>query len=116
MCLMAAPLSAKAFDPVDGAGCNQPQTKTSAACSAKGQTADPISGPNGILIHATHIVAYIAGAAAIVLLIIGGIRYITSGGDPSNVKSAKDTVVYALIGLAVIVLADALVTFIVGRL
>jgi hypothetical protein len=118
MCLMAAPLSATAasFNPL-GAGCDQPQAQSSTVCSS-GQptTDDPISGSNGILVHATHIVAFIAGAAAVILLILGGIRYITSGGDPADIKTAKDTVVYALVGLVVIAVADALVTFVADKL
>lgn len=57
---------------------------------------------------------FILGAIAVVMVIIGGIRYTTSGGDPQQTKAAKDTVLYAVIGLVVALLAYAIVAFIVN--
>lgn len=56
---------------------------------------------------------FLLGAIAVVMIIIGGIRYTTSGGDPQQTKAAKDTVLYAVIGLVVALLAYAIVAFIV---
>lgn len=47
----------------------------------------------------------IAGAIAIVFLVIGGVRYIVSAGNPEQTKGAKQTIIYALIGLGVIITA-----------
>jgi len=49
------------------------------------------------------------GIVCVVFIIIGGIRYATSGGDPEKTKSAKNTILYALIGLAISVLANVIV-------
>lgn len=57
---------------------------------------------------------FILGAIAVVMVIIGGIRYTTSGGDPQQTKAAKDTVLYAVIGLVLALLAYAIVAFIVN--
>ena len=104
-------------DPFSGVDCNRNENKKSAICSSTvGPDANPISGSDGILIKATRIVSTIAGAAAIIILAIGGMRYITSEGDASNVKSAKNTVFYALVGLAVIALAQSLIEFVVSKL
>lgn len=49
------------------------------------------------------------GIICVVFIIIGGIRYATSGGDPEKVKSAKNTILYALIGLVIAILANVIV-------
>ena len=56
----------------------------------------------------------ILGFIAVIMIIIGGIRYTTSNGDPANTKAAKDTVLYAVVGLVVAILAYAIVNFVVG--
>ncbi len=59
-----------------------------------------------------NVLLFILGAIAVIMIIIGGIRYTTSNGDSSNTKAAKDTILYAVIGLAVAVLAYAIVNFV----
>lgn len=58
---------------------------------------------------------FILGILAVIMIIVGGIRYVTSAGDASRVKAAKDTVMYSVVGLVVAILAYAIVTFVVGR-
>lgn len=57
----------------------------------------------------------VAGIVAVIVIIIGGIRYTTSNGDAANVKSAKNTILYAVIGLIVIIMAAAITQFVVQR-
>lgn len=59
-----------------------------------------------------NILLYILGAIAVIMIVIGGIRYATSNGDSGSIKSAKDTILYAVIGLVVAILAYAIVNFI----
>ncbi len=59
---------------------------------------------------------YAAGALAVVFLIIGGIRYITAVGDPQKISSAKNTVIYSVIGLVVVILARLIVGYVIGNL
>lgn len=54
-----------------------------------------------------------AGIVAVIIIIIGGIRYVTSSGDASGVKSAKDTILYAIVGLIVVIMAAAITGFII---
>lgn len=61
-----------------------------------------------------EILSYVAGAAAIIMVIVAGFKYITSGGDSGRVSSAKNTLIYALIGLAITVLAQLLVHFVLN--
>ena len=55
----------------------------------------------------------VLGLVCVVVMIIGGINYMTSSGDAGKVKKAKDTILYGLIGLVVCVLAFALVNFVI---
>lgn len=60
------------------------------------------------------IFSYIVGVVSIIMIIYGGFRYITSGGESSNVSSAKNTIIYALIGLIIVALAQALVHWVLN--
>ena len=61
-----------------------------------------------------NLLLFILGAIAVIMIIIGGIRYTTSNGDASNTKAAKDTILYAVVGLVVAILAYAIVNFVLG--
>jgi len=63
-----------------------------------------------------QVLLFIVGVAAVVMLIIGGIRFVTSGGDSQAAATAKNTVIYAIIGIIVAVLAYAIVQFVFGRI
>ena len=56
------------------------------------------------------------GVIAVIVIIVGGLRYMTSNGEQAQVKSAKDTILYAVIGLVVTMVAYAIVTWVVGKL
>ena len=67
----------------------------------------------------TAILNGVVGALAfvcVVVMIIGGVNYMTSAGDPGKVKKAKDTILYGLIGLIVCVLAFAIVNFVINNI
>jgi uncharacterized ferredoxin-like protein len=108
--------SAQGFNAYSGVGCGGGgDASGSAICNGQSK-GNPISGPNGLLHKITLFIALIAGAAAIILLIVGAIRFITSGGDSNAVSSAKGTIVNALIGLAIIVFSASIITFVVDRI
>jgi len=56
------------------------------------------------------------GAAAILFLVIGGFQFITAAGDQENMRRAKSTVMYSIVGLIIAILAYAIVTFVVQKL
>lgn len=62
----------------------------------------------------TNVLLFIIGAVSVIMLIIGGIRYTVSGGDSSAVQSAKNTILYAIVGIVVAILAYAVVNFVIG--
>lgn len=59
-------------------------------------------------------VLIILGMASVIMIIVGGVRYVTSNGDPQQVKSAKDTVMYSVIGVIVAIMAFAIVNFVLA--
>jgi hypothetical protein len=113
ICFLAAPLSVAAFDPFPSSSVNCSSATSSAVCTDKTTTTDPVTTT---IINVTHIIALVAGIAAVILIIIGGLRYITANGDSNNINSAKNTILNALIGLVVIVAAQAIIAFVVDRL
>jgi type IV secretion system pilin len=101
-----------ATNPYKGIRCNG-AAAGSPVCSASSK--DPLTGKNGVIVKATHLVALIAGVAAVIVIIIAGITFITSGGDSSKTSRARETIIYAAAGLVVIVLAQAIITFVVSK-
>lgn len=58
----------------------------------------------------------IIGVIAVVMIILGGISYATSQGDPAKVKKGKETILYGVIGLIISLLAFAIVNFVLGAM
>ena len=73
-------------------------------------------GPTGAFRQITNTILYIVGIIAVIMLIIGGIKYVISGGDAKKVTDAKNTVLYAIIGLVIAVFAYAIVNFVISAL
>ena len=62
-----------------------------------------------------QIVFGVLGAVAVLIIVIAGLQYVLSGGDPQKTSRAKDTILYAAIGLVVAVMAFTIVTFVIGK-
>ena len=73
-------------------------------------------GNTGIFTQITNTILADVGIIAVFMLIFGGIRYITSGGDQKKVTDAKNTILYAIIGLIIALLAYAIVNFVLNAL
>ena len=63
----------------------------------------------------TNVLLFIIGAVAVIMIILGGIRYTTSNGDSNQVTAAKNTILYAVIGLVVALLAYAIIGFVINQ-
>ena len=70
---------------------------------------------SNLVITVVDILSLIVGAASVVMLIIGGFRYVISGGDANSISSAKNTVLYAIVGLVIVALAQFIVRFVLNR-
>ncbi len=69
----------------------------------------------GTVTNVINVVLYVVGILAVVMVIIGGVKYTTSGGDQAAVTSAKNTILYGIIGLVIAILAYAIVNFVVRK-
>ena len=70
------------------------------------------TGINRVISSIINILSITVGIAAVIMIIVSGFKYITSGGDSSRIAGAKTTLIYALVGLAVAALAQVLVNFV----
>ena len=70
---------------------------------------------SNIVTTTINILSLVVGIVAVVMLIVGGFKYITSGGDSGKVTSAKNSIVYAVIGLVVVALAQIIVQFVLTK-
>ena len=100
----AAPLSVSAVDITD------PQSGANSAQSDR--VPENLFENDGIFKIIVNVLLFIIAAIAVIMLIIGGIRYVVSGGDQSAVTAAKNTILYAIIGIIVAILAYAAVNFV----
>ena len=102
LALVVAPLAGAAGTPIENG-----------ADSARGtgQTAD-LFGQAGVFQTITNVLLFILGAISVIMIIIGGLRYVISGGNATAVTAAKNTILYAIVGVIVALLAYAIVNFV----
>ena len=102
-CLFSSRLLASATSVQEGAN----------AARADGMPTELI-GDNGVFSRITNTVLLIVGLISVIMLVYGGLRYILSGGDSKKVTDAKNTILYAIIGLIISMLAYAIVHFVLN--
>lgn len=108
----SASAAAATVDPFKDINCSG-AAASSAVCKDKGGSGNPVTG---VILRVINLIAILAGIAAVIIIIIAGISYILSGGDPSKVNNAKNTIIYAVIGLVVIAVGRTLIAFVINRL
>lgn len=91
---------------IDAACANDPN---STLCANKDENI------NGLITNVINVLLFVVGIISVVMIIIGGIMYATSAGDAGAVTKAKNTILYAVIGLVVAFLAFAIVNWVVNR-
>jgi hypothetical protein len=92
--------------------CSGASFDPNANCTADKETAG--SNLQTYVKTAINVFSIVVGIIAVVMIIIGGVKYITSGGDAGNVTGAKNTILYAIIGLVVVALSQIIVQFVLG--
>lgn len=80
----------------------------------EGQPAELFSGADAVIPKIINLMLFIVGVLAVFMMIYGGIRYVLSGGDNTKVKDAKNTILYAIVGLIVAILGYAIVGWVVS--
>jgi hypothetical protein len=117
--VFAAAMPAAAWDPFGGAGCDSGQAASSTVCSDAKQQAgksNPLTGSDGLIVKVANIIAIIAGLAAVIMIILAGLRLIQSGGSSEDVAGARRTIIYAAVGLVVIGVSRALLGLVLNAL
>lgn len=90
-------------------------TISDGANSARGvQQPIDLFGNAGVFSEISNVLLFVVGAIAVIMIVIGGLRYVISGGDSTQVTAAKNTIMYALIGIIIAILAYAAVNFVVN--
>lgn len=74
----------------------------------------PKADANTVLTNALQTTYFIAGAVAVIVIIVAGIMFATSAGDPGNVTKAKNLLMYGVIGLILVIIAFAITLFVQG--
>lgn len=104
--------AADVFSGVDCSG----KAAASAVCQDKNTPSNPLTGNDGLILRIARIVAIIAGVAATIMIIMSGFRYITANGDANQAAAARTTLIYSLIGLIVVVVAQSIVALVVSNI
>lgn len=87
------------------------------ASAARGiDQATTLFGATGIFTTITNVMLFVVGAISVIMVVVGGLRYVISGGNSTNITAAKNTILYAVIGLVIAILAYALINFVIGSL
>ena len=81
-------------------------------CSTSGS--DLTSGIGKIAATVVNVLSIVVGAIAVIMIIFAGFRYITSGGDSNGVTSAKNTLIYAIVGIVIVALAQLIVHWVLN--
>lgn len=93
-------------------GTNLDLTQSNTDCGTSSASNDNLQS---LLTKIINIFSVVVGVIAVVMIIVGGLRYITSGGDTGRVGAAKTTIIYALVGLVVVALAQLIVHFVLSQ-
>lgn len=99
---------------VDQAGGDQLSATPSgtATCNTATKDNDAITK---LLQTVVNILSVVVGIIAVIMIVVAGFRYITSGGESSKVSGAKNAIIYALVGLIIVALAQIIVHFVINR-
>ncbi len=85
--------------------------------SSQGECAeeDASEEVDNIVATVINIFSWVVGVTAVIMIIVGGFQYITSGGDTGKVTTAKNTILFAIVGLVIVALAQVIVRFVVEK-
>lgn len=108
--------------------CGDAANATKPACATKkgidatgtkktncGDSGDAACGIGDAVETVTNVLLFIIGAISVIMIILGGIRYVLSNGEAQQIAAAKNTILYAVIGLVVALLAYAIVGFVINQ-
>lgn len=93
-----------------------PMDQRPSVCQDKEGGGNPIFGSDGILTKIVNIVTMLVGIAAVIMIILGGLKLITSGSNPQDVTAAREMILYAIVAVVIAALAQAIVRLFLNRI
>jgi hypothetical protein len=113
--LIAIPAAASASNIIGSAlNCGTDLQATGTVC-ASATSSNSTSAVSTLINEVITIFSWVVGSISIIMIIYGGFRYVTSGGNDQSVSGAKNTIVYALIGLVIVALAQVIVHYVLAK-
>lgn len=118
---IAAPLALPATTFAGSATINNCLSQGSGLSITSGTACQPTTTANGtakinnLITDIVNIFSAVVGIISVIMIIVGGFQYITSGGDTGKVGTAKTTIIYAIVGLIVVAFAQFLVQFVLNK-
>lgn len=96
--------------------CSDPEfvAKNTEYCKPSGE--NPFWGEDGLLTKVTEVVSMLVGIASVIMVVVGALRIALSGGDSSKLASARNTIIYAIVGLVIAVMARIFLVYILRQL
>jgi len=104
------------FDPLETSCLEGSTTNSSAVCEEANNTDNPLVGNDGILTTVANLLSLAAGVIAVIIIVVAGIQMTLSGGDSQKVTNSRNAIIYAAVGIAVIVVARSIVLFVINRI
>ncbi len=109
---MAVPSMVSAASITEGLQKGTCLSTTDSSCD---ETGDADTKVNSLITNVINIFSLAVGIISVIMIIIGGLKYITSGGDSGNVTGAKNTILYAVVGLIIVALAQVIVRYVLDK-
>lgn len=113
---MPAVVAAQTQTPTTGnaacAGVNLDASALSGSTVSCDTTTDEDTRINNLVIRIINIFTWLVGVVSVLMIIFAGFRYVVSSGDSGGVSSAKNTIIYAIVGLIVVIMAQVIVRFV----
>jgi hypothetical protein len=105
---------------VDSKGAPLPADRRPEICDNNQANADdtknPITGKDGIMNKVINVLSFVVGVACVLVIMISGLRFIVSAGDSNAISSARRALLYAVVGLLIVIVSRVLVRYILSRL
>lgn len=111
---VVAPATVSAQNTIQDGLCAGAELNARGDCASV-TTGDVNDSVNNIATTLINLFSLVVGIVAVIMIIVGGFKYITSGGDSNNVSSAKNTILFAIVGLIIVALAQFIVRYVLNK-
>ncbi len=113
--LILIPTKVNAVNILNGACNNSNAASRPSVCSDNSNGTNPLFGPHGIITTVVQFLTILVGIAAVITIIIAGLRFVLAMGDSNTASTARNAILYAVIGLIIALVSQALITFVLNK-